>query len=280
MIEHEPWHPEAFLQNRYTRAYRALVERVQAENRTRVTGEHAEHHIVPESFFVQRTRPGPPGWILGNPEDPSNLVMLTHKEHAWCHVLLSQRMTWGRGKAKMARAASEVLSSLKAAGKPYRLSSRLWASIMRESAAALAEPNLALRDTTVRTWAHVDGRVFTGSIWELRGWADLPRRALNSLTGPKPKRTAHGWRIVKPGEDPDRVLPPRAQPSQRDTTVRTWAHVDGRIFIGTRWELEVWAGLGARALGHLTKGKPRRTANGWRIVSVVAEKSENGQTGS
>lgn len=50
------------------------------------------HHIIPESFYAKRSRPGPPGWLAGNPEAKTNKVKLTPKEHFLCHWLL-RRMT-------------------------------------------------------------------------------------------------------------------------------------------------------------------------------------------
>ena len=76
-----------FLDNRHTRRYYRLCE----HGRTRVTDEYTEtHHIIPESFFIERTRPGPKGWLSGNPDDPSNLTELTDREHELAHYLLTR----------------------------------------------------------------------------------------------------------------------------------------------------------------------------------------------
>jgi hypothetical protein len=47
-----------------------------------------EHHIIPEFFYVNRKRKGPPGWLEGDPDIKENLVFLTAKEHLLCHLLL------------------------------------------------------------------------------------------------------------------------------------------------------------------------------------------------
>lgn len=76
-----------FINNKYTRWYYSLCER----GRTRTINEYTEsHHIIPESFFSERTRPGPKGWLPGNPNDPSNLTDLTDREHELAHYLLTK----------------------------------------------------------------------------------------------------------------------------------------------------------------------------------------------
>lgn len=76
-----------FINNKYTRWYHSLCER----GRTRIINEYTEsHHIIPESFFSERTRPGPKGWLPGNPNDPSNLTDLTDREHELAHYLLTK----------------------------------------------------------------------------------------------------------------------------------------------------------------------------------------------
>ena len=56
-----------------------------------MTDEYTEtYHIIPESFFIKRTRPGPKGWLPGNPDDPANLTKLTDREHELAHYLLTR----------------------------------------------------------------------------------------------------------------------------------------------------------------------------------------------
>jgi len=89
-----------FLQNKYTRCYNLIVDRA----RLRTLTSYAEsHHVIPESFFINRTRKGPRGWVLGNPNDSSNIVKLTAREHFICHLLLP-KMVSGAGRYKMLRA--------------------------------------------------------------------------------------------------------------------------------------------------------------------------------
>ena len=89
-----------FLDNKYTRWYYQLCQRGQS----RVTDQYTEsHHIIPESFFKNRSRSGPAGWLDGDPDDPRNLVRLTGREHALCHWLLT-KMTNGVAHIKMSQA--------------------------------------------------------------------------------------------------------------------------------------------------------------------------------
>ena len=61
------------------------------QNTIRVKGETARHHIVPESFFINRSRnKSRPGFLKGNPNDKSNLINLTHRQHFIAHQLLAK----------------------------------------------------------------------------------------------------------------------------------------------------------------------------------------------
>ena len=71
--------------NKYTKWYNNICRRGQ----TRITNEYTErHHIVPESFYINRTRKGPAGWLEGNSNDPQNITRLTDREHELVHYLL------------------------------------------------------------------------------------------------------------------------------------------------------------------------------------------------
>jgi hypothetical protein len=252
--EHEQWHPNVFLQNKWTMRYRSMIEKAKAENRIKVQGEHSEHHIVPESFFAQRNRPGPPGWLPGNPDDPSNLVILTHREHAQAHIWLWERMTEGGAKHRMAVPIMMLIRRAKSNDTSLRISVTKLAKLMRDVA-------MNNRDFTIRNWANRDGRVFTGTRYDLEIWDKLPRGSLMALTCASPKRTLRGWWIVHPDE---KQPPIRAR--YHDEIIRTWIHKDGRTFTGTRLDLEEFEKLPYRALKHLVGPKARRTSHGWQIV--------------
>lgn len=91
-----------FIANKYTTVYYKIIE--SAKSRPSDYYSYNEtHHIIPESFFVNRTRKGAPGWLEGNPNDPNNLVNLSAREHLICHKLLV-KMTSGDARVKMVRA--------------------------------------------------------------------------------------------------------------------------------------------------------------------------------
>ena len=86
-----------FISNKYTTTYYRIVERARTRKLSR---PYEQHHVIPESFFINRKRSGPKGWLEGNPEDKSNKVILTPREHFICHWLLL-KMVSGPGYCKM-----------------------------------------------------------------------------------------------------------------------------------------------------------------------------------
>jgi hypothetical protein len=119
---------DIFLKNKYTKWYYAIIDRAVL----RVNIEPNEkHHIIPESFFIKRKRPGSIGWLEGNPNDPSNIVPLTEHEHFVCHLLLP-KMTIGPAKHKALRAIMGM-STLHGIGQNRkRLTGRRYAEMARE----------------------------------------------------------------------------------------------------------------------------------------------------
>lgn len=87
--------------NKYEKIYNSIV----AKAKLRVNSEEytESHHIVPECFFINRSRKGIAGWVIGNPDDPTNLVRLTAREHFICHHLLVKMHT-GVARKKMLHA--------------------------------------------------------------------------------------------------------------------------------------------------------------------------------
>ena len=99
-----------FLDNKYTKCYCRIIQRSINTGNKRIKNETQRHHIIPESFFKDRNRPGPPGWVEGNPDDRFNLVNLSIREHRLCHLLLI-KMVDSRGYFKMIFAAKWILDS-------------------------------------------------------------------------------------------------------------------------------------------------------------------------
>jgi hypothetical protein len=78
-----------FNNSKYTRWYYELVQ-YRIEHPVSADQYRESHHIVPESFYINRKRSGAPGWLQGDPDSPDNLVWLTAREHALCHWLLTK----------------------------------------------------------------------------------------------------------------------------------------------------------------------------------------------
>ena len=115
------------------------------QNRSKKLGSFAKHHIIPKSFYASYCDDG---WIEGDYDDPDNLVLLSHREHAWCHLLLALRMTSGLARSKMIAPLKMLIDSTD----QYRLCSRLLTSIMKENA-------LAIKNRAVERWKSEDNRV-------------------------------------------------------------------------------------------------------------------------
>lgn len=77
-----------YLLNKYTEWYNSIIQH--ARDRVKFDGYGERHHVIPKS--------------LGGSNDPTNLVLLTAREHFICHLLLV-KMTTGDHKRRMANAA-------------------------------------------------------------------------------------------------------------------------------------------------------------------------------
>ena len=103
-----------FIKNKYTKCYYSIINAAKVRVSTRkeakkVLQSYEQHHIIPESFFTNRTRKGTPGWLPGNPNEKENLVFLTSREHFICHLLLL-KMCSGQGLRLMEYAFSAMCS--------------------------------------------------------------------------------------------------------------------------------------------------------------------------
>lgn len=121
-----------FIKNRYYIIYYEVVQR--GLQRSHTPSESKEkHHIIPESFFIHRSRPGPKGWLEGNPEDPKNIVFLTPREHVFCHKLLV-KITQGKMKSKMQLAVWRMMNGKSGkffSSKEYECSKKLFTEYMK-----------------------------------------------------------------------------------------------------------------------------------------------------
>lgn len=118
-----------YLQNKYSKYYYNIIAR--AQSRTLDPEVYVEkHHIIPDCFFINRTRKGQKGWLIGNPESPDNNVLLTGHEHFVCHLLLT-KMTEGRVQFKMITSAWRMCTMDKE-GRRYKITGRTYAKVRQE----------------------------------------------------------------------------------------------------------------------------------------------------
>jgi len=87
-----------YLDNKYTKLYYSIITAAKARSIT--LDYYEKHHIIPDCFYQNRKRKGPPGFLQGNPNSHDNIVMLKPREHFICHRLLTKMVT-GKMKSKM-----------------------------------------------------------------------------------------------------------------------------------------------------------------------------------
>jgi len=109
-------HPsQIYLNNKYTIWYYCIINYAQSRG-SKSLAYRERHHIIPESFYINRVRRGPKGWLEGNPNHNSNIVSLTPREHFICHWLLTKMVT-GLAAMKMERALTYFKLSHKTQGR-------------------------------------------------------------------------------------------------------------------------------------------------------------------
>ena len=119
-----------FLNNKYTKIYFAIVEKIK---HTPYNGFTENHHIVPEHFYLERTRSGPPGWLPGDPDAKENLLNMPAREHAICHLLLRKMIPEDKN-AGCVYAAWRMVNIEDDNGNRYRVNSRIYAKLKEEVA--------------------------------------------------------------------------------------------------------------------------------------------------
>lgn len=102
--------------NKYTKWYINIIENAQTRASSRKTankilGYSEKHHIVPESFYINRKRKGTIGFLEGEPENKENFVYLSAKEHFIVHMLLPKMMTNENLKIKMFYALNLMINT-------------------------------------------------------------------------------------------------------------------------------------------------------------------------
>jgi len=115
-----------FIDNKYTTWYYRVIS---AAKLRKISIHYNTHHIIPESFFINRARRGPAGWLPGNPNEKDNKVRLTFREHFICHWLLT-KMTTNLAKSKMISALWRMAQKDSTTG--YKITSRMYSKIKEE----------------------------------------------------------------------------------------------------------------------------------------------------
>lgn len=151
-----------FLDNKYTSIYYKIINRAVSEDRIPGT-RFEDHHVVPEHFFIARSRDGKPGWLDGNPESPDNHALLTFREHRLCHLLLRKMVEPGKRQG-IFFAALLMISRENEDGELEFISSRLYEQIKAEARTANSErfndPEFRAKYTGDNHWSRRDPEKF------------------------------------------------------------------------------------------------------------------------
>lgn len=93
----------------------------------KINGYTEIHHIVPKSFFKVYDKKN--GWLLGNPDEITNLTVLTAREHSIVHWLLTKIYTIGAARHKVLSAFQMLaVENPLQEGRRYKLNSRAYAT--------------------------------------------------------------------------------------------------------------------------------------------------------
>lgn len=295
----DQWHSEVFIQNRYTRAYRKLIEWAKSQNRTKKSSEYVEHHIVPKCFYRNFCDDG---WLEGNYDAEENRVLLTHREHAWCHILLALRMTDGLAKAKMNYPLKRLLKNpARGIIRLHHISSALLSTIMKNAADSASigskklwdDPDsefyskfcLTMKEIANRPEVQAAKRVVKGGWLDrqdlierhcliMKEIANRPETRRKKKIGAKIAANRDEVKEKKTATRKARYPTPESREHLYDNTVYTFVHRDGRIYVGPRWRLELQENLRNSALkGLLAKNPRHKTLHGWRL-SLAEENSK------
>ena len=120
-----------YLDNKYSKVYFKIINRAISERRFKSSGElYENHHIIPKS--------------CGGPNEQTNLVLLTPKEHYVCHRLLPKMMVLKSHTTKMIRAIW-CLANGYGSQHRYKPNARVYQNIKTELSKRNSEDNPAKR---------------------------------------------------------------------------------------------------------------------------------------
>lgn len=248
-----------FLDNKYTDYYYRIIKNAQASSRPKEDSE--SHHIIPESFFKVRGRSGRKGWLEGNPDDPTNKVLLSMREHYICHLLLVKMCITTEAHSKMAKALNRVV-----AGKDgLILSSRMYAIVKKE----------------LRKAQSGEGNPFHGRT-HTKESNDARSKALTGLKrSPESKKNYSAAKEGDKNPGAKTVTCPKCGTTGKaggmrkhhfehckDHLVYTFRHKDGHTFTGTRKSFvnACLGGIGFSNVGDLIYNRAQ-SVKGWVLVS-------------
>lgn len=261
-----------FLNNHWTRVYARIIAR--ARHRTKKRGDGLErHHIIPKSFWKMNS---PTGWVDGDSESPDNLVYLTAREHFIAHRILI-RITADSARGKMISALWRMNKTRKKTEGTTSITGRSY-SLLRE--AALEVNRLASinrwRDPKMAAYMLARQReVVSTAEARSKNSAALRRpetvkkigdavRSAASRPETKIRRSLASKEVQRRPEVQNKILQ-----AKRDHTVYQFIHVDGRQFVGARWQLEQSYNLPRRSLHKLFAKVPRKHTHGWSVTGTV-----------
>lgn len=135
-------YPQIFLTNKYTRWYLNIILSANNQNRKKSKKFYYEkHHIIPDSMFMLSNRKRKnKGHLLGNPNDSTNLVLLTAREHFICHMLLCKMMVLPHYKFSMSKALVAMsMKSKNTKDRNYTITSKQYEIIKKNHSAVMKD---------------------------------------------------------------------------------------------------------------------------------------------
>lgn len=216
----------------YKKIYQAFISDRKGREREHLkAGVYTErHHIIPK--------------CMSGTNSNDNLVRLTYRDHVFAHALLLKGAQDDWEKWQMAASMSAVLNFDGGGNRTVEERTKMdqkysWARrVHGETVAGKNHPNY---DHT-RYTLYKNGASVSGTKRDLIELLGIDFRQVYDLCNGN-RHTANGWSLYENKED---------IPRKNKAAKYTIYHVDGRIFTGTRKEIEEQTCLGSRAAKALT----------------------------
>jgi len=252
-----------FINNKYSKIYFQIIYRAKLRTLT----EYSEkHHIVPESFYINRTRKGSSGWLDGDPNELSNIVSLTAREHFICHWLLI-KMTSGEAKHKMIFAFTMMKCKGVNQSSRYEtvITSKIYAIYNEKSSKIKSKAYTGVARNTIQyKFFHITGISETCCILDLCKKYNLPRANIAHLVKKEPGRYhVKGWAFGKPYTVTKRY---GSKGANYDDTKYNFQHKDGTVEVCSKYDLYTKYNLRPEDIYAVCNGR-QKTAHGWFITN-------------